>query len=330
MCSTIASEATAARLGESVGGEMIASQSFSNFSKTWLERKAPEVKPATLAFYQNTIVKFIAFLGPKADAEMVEIRADDVVQFRNLEAKTLSAKSVNHDVKGLRMVFRDALRDRIISESPCEFVAATKNAPTKKRTPFTIPQLQAVLSVADDEWKTLIRLGLYTGQRLGDLAALTWSNIDLTRRQLRLVQQKTRKSVIIPLTPQMVDLMRVQSSRDNPDAPLHPCAYASWLRTGKTATLSNQFADLLAQAGLREKKTHRKAHNSPGRGSGSSSGGLSFHCLRTTLITLGEELGIPKAVIMAIAGHDSEEMSQHYTNVGVAALEKAVAAFPVI
>ena len=230
-------------LHQSVGGEMVPSQSFSNFSKTSLERKAPKVKPATLAFYQNTIVKFLAFLGPKADAEMVEIRADDVVQFRNLEAKTLSAKSVNHDVKGLRMVVRDALRDRIIRESPCEFVAATKNAPTKKRIPFTIPQLQAVLSVADDEWKNLIRLGLYTGQRLGDLAALTWSNIDLTRRQLRLVQQKTRKSVIIPLTPQMVDLMQAQSSRDNPDAPLHPCAYASWLRTGKTATLSNQFAD---------------------------------------------------------------------------------------
>ena len=70
-------------LHQSVGGEMIPSQSFSNFSKTWLERKAPKVKPATLAFYQNTIVKFLAFLGPKADAEMVEIRADDVVQFRN-------------------------------------------------------------------------------------------------------------------------------------------------------------------------------------------------------------------------------------------------------
>jgi intergrase/recombinase len=45
---------------------------------------------------------------------------------------------------------------------------------------------------------------------------------------------------------------------------------------------------------------------------------------------MGEELGIPKAVIMAIAGHDSEEMSQHYTNVGVEALEKAVATIPLI
>jgi hypothetical protein len=58
--------------------------------------------------------------------------------------------------------------------------------------------------------------------------------------------------------------------------------------------------------------------------------GLSFHCLRTTLITLDGELGIPKAVIMAPAGHDTEEMSQHYPKVGAAALEKAVTAFPVI
>ena len=31
----------------------------------------------------TAVSRFIAFLGPKAEAEMVEIRADDVVQFRN-------------------------------------------------------------------------------------------------------------------------------------------------------------------------------------------------------------------------------------------------------
>jgi hypothetical protein len=31
---------------------------------------------------------------------------------------------------------------------------------------------------------------------------------------------------------------------------------------------------------------------------------------------------------MALTGHDSEEMSQHYTNVGIDSLEKAVAALP--
>jgi integrase len=152
----------------------------------------------------------------------------------------------------------------------------------------------------------------------------------LAKKQVRLVQQKTGKPVIIPLTLFTVDELKARPDKNDIDAPLHPRAYASWLRTGKTATLSNQFVGLLAKVGIREKKPHRKTPNNPGRGSGSSKGGLSFHSLRTTLITLGEELGIPKAVIMAIAGHESEEMSQHYTNVGVEALESAIAKIPSI
>lgn len=317
-------------LHQSVTGETLRTQSFRVFSGAWVERKAPEVKPATLSFYKNAIVKFLAFLGPKADSVMTDITPDDIVRFRNLEAKTLSPKTVNHDIKGLRMIFRDALRDRFISESPCEFVAATKKSPIVKRTPFTILQLQALIAIADDEWRSLIRMGLYTGQRLGDLAALTWRNINLAKRQVRLVQQKTGKPVMIPLAPNMIQELKARQDMEDINAPLHPRAHASWLRTGKTATLSNQFVDLLAKVGLRERKPHKRALNSPGRGRGSSGGGLSFHSLRTTLITLGEELGIPKAVIMAIAGHNSEEMSQHYTNVGVEALEKAVAIIPLI
>ena len=37
----------------------------------------------------------------------------------------------------------------------------------------------ARLSVADDEWRSMILFGLYTGARLSDVASLTWENIDL-------------------------------------------------------------------------------------------------------------------------------------------------------
>ncbi len=315
---------------KAITGEDLASQSFRAFTESWIIPKTPEVKPSTITFYRTAIAKFITFLGSKADAEITEITSDDIVRFRNLESKTLSVKTVNHDLKALKMILTGARQDRVLSESPCEFVKTTKGALKKKRTPFTIPQLQAVLAVADDEWKSLIRFGLYTGQRIGDLASLTWRSVDLIKKQIRLTQQKTGKAVIIPLTGQMVTQSETMPNSDSPDTPIHPKAYAAWERTGKTATLSNQFADLLAQAGLREKKAHRKSATEPGRGVGSSQGGLSFHCLRTTMITMGAELGIPKEVIMAIAGHDSEEMSLHYTNIGTDALERAITAFPVI
>jgi hypothetical protein len=40
---------------------------------------------------------------------------------------------------------------------------------------------------------------------------------------------------------------------DNPDGPLHPRTCAILQAQGRSGSLSNQFSDLLAQAGLREK-----------------------------------------------------------------------------
>ena len=96
----------------------------------------------------------------------------------------------------------------------------------------------------------------------------------------------------------------------------------------KSGHLSNQFADLLAQVGLRTKTPHRKTLDK-GRGVRDNKESLlSFHCLRYTSVTLLKEAGVPDAAIMALIGHDSVAMSQHYTHVVRDALEKAMNAFP--
>ena len=318
-----------ASLHKEITGDDLPSHSFREFSESWLTRKAPEVAPGTLAFYKGAVTKFTTFLGAKADTELVEITSDDVVGFRNHEAKTLAPKTVNHDLKCLRMLFRAARRDKAITDDPCEFVSVTKKGVSVRRRPFTIPELQAVVSVADDEWRSMIVFGLYTGQRLGDLAALTWANVDLQRGEIRLVTRKTGKTLNLPIAAPLRKHLESLPVGDNPEAPLHPRAFAIVSEQGKTGHLSNHFADLLAQAGLREKKAHRKTSTAGvGRGVGSGTGGLSFHCIRHTAVSLMKDAGIPEAAVMELVGHDSEQMSAHYTHVGREALEKAAASLP--
>ncbi len=318
-----------ASLHKEISGDDLPSHSFREFAESWLTRKAPEVAPGTLAFYKGAVAKFTTFLGTKADAELAEITTDDVVSFRNHEAKTLAPKTVNHDLKCLRMLFRAGRRDKAIVEDPCEFVSVTKKGAATRRRPFTIPELQAVLSVADDEWKSLILFGLYTGQRLGDLAMLTWHNVDLQRGEIRLVTRKTGKTLSLPIAAPLRKHLENLPASDAPDAPLHARAFAIVTTQGKTGHLSNQFADLLAQAGLREKKAHRKTtEEGVGRGVGSATGGLSFHCIRHTAVSLMKDAGIPEAAVMELVGHDSEQMSAHYTHVGREALERAAASLP--
>ena len=57
---------------------------------------------------------------------------------------------------------------------------------------------------------------------------------------------------------------------------------------------------------------------------------LSFHSLRHTSVSLLKDAGVPDAVVMALVGHDSAAMSQHYTHVGRDALARAAQSLPQI
>jgi integrase len=112
---------------------------------------------------------------------------------------------------------------------------------------------------------------------------------------------------------------------DEPGAPLHPRAFdvVSW--QGRSGSLSNQFVGLLEQAGFREPKPRGAGL---GRRAKRAQSSLSFHSLRHTAVSLLKDAGVPEAAVMEMIGHDSEQMSAHYTHVGQEALAKAAAALP--
>ncbi len=311
-----------------ITGEDVSHTTVRAFFSSWLETKKPEIAPTTHKFYRKATDKFLSFLADAADRDLSEITPADITRFRNEETKLFAPATVNHEVKLLRMVFRAARRDALLADDPAEFVKTVRHHHVYERRPFSIDQLRAVLSVADQEWQSMILFGLYTGQRLSDIARLSWANVDLQRNELRLVTSKTGKRLIIPLAPALTRLLEGWSVTDDPRAPLHPRAHSIVAAQGKGGHLSNQFADLLADAGLRVKTPHRKTSDK-GRGiRPDREQYLSFHSIRHTSVTLLKEAGIPDAAIMALVGHDSVAMSQHYTHVGRESLEKAANALP--
>ena len=311
----------------SLTGEALTQTSVRSFFDGWLEKKRPETAQTTQAFYRSAATKFVEFLGPLADTEIAEIAKDHILRFRNEQAGRLAPKTVNQLLKFLRMAFRAARRDALISDDPTEFVDAIRQQKKGERRPFTVKEIQAVLAVADEEWRGMILFGLYTGQRLSDIASLTWANVDLASKEIRLVTRKTGKRLIVPIAePLFRHLVRLPSA-DDPQLPLHPRAHSIVAEHGAAGSLSKQFANLLAAAGLREKQPHRKTHGL-GRGVGSGKHEISFHALRHTAVTLMKEAGVPAAVVMELVGHDSEQISAHYTHVGADALRRAAESLP--
>ncbi len=87
----------------------------------------------------------------------------------------------------------------------------------------------------------------------------------------------------------------------------------------KSNTVSGAFLDILIKAGIRKNgDTAEKRDHSL----------LSFHSLRHTAVTVLKEAGVPLAVVMALIGHDSEEISEGYTNIGAEAMAAGAAKMP--
>ena len=318
------------RLHEEVSGQSVKRTTFRKYQSDWLNAKKTEIASSTMDFYQASLNKFLHFLGRRADEPIGEVMKEDVVAFRNSLVNQVSAKTANHDLKTLKMLFKSARRDSVVTEDPTEFVETVrKERRAKIKRPFSLPELRSVLDLASNEWRSMILFGLYTGQRLGDIATLRWNNLDLVRGELRLSTRKTDKTLVLPLAaPLRKHLESLSPSSNEPSAPIHPKAYDLVERQGKTGNLSHQFADLLAAAGLRQKRNHKSTGK--GRGTRRDVQPLSFHSLRRTATTLLHEAGVPAAVAQALIGHDSEAMHELYVSVGREALEKAAAALPEI
>ena len=82
------------------------------------------------------------------------------------------------------------------------------------------------LEVADGEWRSMIMFGLYTGQRLADIASLTWSQVDLVNHEIRFFTRKTHRRLVVPIAPPPREHLLKLAGSDHPSAPIHPKAAA--------------------------------------------------------------------------------------------------------
>ena len=138
-------------------GEGMPSATVRAYSERWLEQKRPETAESSHLAYTKTISVFLHFLAERAERDLADLTRGDIMRFRNELANRLGADTVNRYVKIVRMFFKSAHRDGYLLENPAEHVDAIRDRSKEARKPFTIGELQAVMAVADPEWRSLIR-----------------------------------------------------------------------------------------------------------------------------------------------------------------------------
>ena len=122
---------------EELSGENVVRTSFHQYLNDWLKAKDAETVRSTTTFYRGSLNKFVQFLGNLFDEPISEITKEDVVNFGNSLIKQVSAKTANHDLKALKMMFKSAQRDSVVTEDSTEFVEPVrKERASKIKRPF--------------------------------------------------------------------------------------------------------------------------------------------------------------------------------------------------
>jgi integrase len=278
----------------------------------WLESKKNEVEPSTLNRYKCVIDRFVAFLGTKSNHDIAALDSRDVLEFRDDEAKTLARETANLAVRVLRTCFGDAMKQNLNYGNPAVGVKMLKGSKESRRRAFTLDEIKRILKACehDEEWYGLVIFGLYLGQRLGDLAKLTWRAVNLDTGEISFTTRKTGRRINIPMMQPVLDYLTTLPANDNPNAFIFPDA----AKHKYVASLSGQFREILIDAGLAEVRdygSHLKKQN-PLRSREVSE--ISFHSLRHSAVTLLKAAGVSDFIAREIVGHDSAAVSRQYSH----------------
>lgn len=312
---------------EMIHGTPISAVSYTEYLEQWLGRKKMETVPVTYMAYVHALNDFATHLGSATTASLQYITTRHISAWRDKSAAKATNRTANNKLKILRTLFQSAWRDGLITENPAAKVPALKTKVSNRR-PFSIAEIQRALSVADSEWRGMILIGFYTGQRLKDIALLTWENVDIAANELRFVTSKTSRRQAIPLASPLANYLGQLPAVVDPSKPLFPAAFSKASRNRDTSALSQEFHTLLVRAGLANERPSTKQAHGAGRDARRTQNEITFHSLRHTATSLLKATGAPEAVARDIVGHESEAVSRQYTHVDMQSKRAAVAALP--
>jgi integrase len=290
--------------------ESLESATIKSWCEKWLETKSIEAEQSTHERYKRIVERFLESIGTKANRDVSTLQTHDVARFRDREAKERARATANLSLKVLRVCFGEAEKQDLLTVNPAKRVKLLKSSKESRRRAFTLEEVKRILKACGEnvEWRGMILFGLYLGQRLGDLAKLTWRAVDLDAGEIAFATRKTGRRIVLPLVPPLIDYLSALPGSDNPNAYIFPNAAAH----KRTNSLSNQFREILADAGLVEPRKHEKTKQ--GRSQARETSELSFHSLRHSAVTMLKAAGVSDFIAREIVGHESAAVSRQYTH----------------
>jgi integrase len=266
--------------------------------------RANRQKPSGIAAKELLLrVHLVPFMGHK---RLDAIMSEDVQRLKAWMV-VKSPKTVNNVLAVLSVMLKKAVEWNVIERMPCtiRLLPVSKSAATF----HDFDQYERLVETAkaiDRVTELIVLLGGEAGLRCGEMIALEWRDIDLTKRQLcvqrsdwngEVTSPKGGRLRYIPLTVRLTSALREHRH----------------LRGSRVLCQSDGAALTRQQVQYRVKYAAKKTNVTNG-----------VHILRHTFCSHLAMRGAPARAIQELAGHSELGVTQRYMHLSPAALDAAI------
>ena len=254
---------------------------------TLIARYATEVTPLKKSSSVEACRLSKMLANPIALIEISELKASDLSSYRDSRLKKVSSGTALRELSILTHILTVAKRDWSYPLKLEDLKIRKPKAGSARTRRLKKGEYELLLSKAPRKLATLLELLVETACRLGELASLQWSEVDLQERVLRLKDAKAGARDV-PLSSRAISILEAM--------PRHTFKVFEWK---STSSIQSAWYRLVKPLGLQD---------------------LRIHDLRREAISRRAEQGFTISELQVISGHKTLNMLQVYTKLSASKL----------
>ena len=230
-----------------------------------------------------------------ADMNIDKITGEVVAQYRDERLKQVSANTVRLELAFLSVVFEQSRKEwGFAVNNPVRQIRMPKPGKPRQRR-LEAGEEEALLHACKESGahylQTFVILAIETGMRFGELAGVTWVNVNLEKRTIYLPDTKNGSPRTVPLSTRALSAIQTQ-----------PRSIGGRLFLAKSGSIRSAFLIALKKAQGSQPDSKKFLRE------------LRFHDLRHEAVTRLFEKGLNPIEVGMVSGHKTLSMLQRYTH----------------
>ena len=264
-----------------------------------LQQHLPILKPKTRANYLGHIAVLRAHFGE--DRYIDEVRKAHVAEFvADQKRRGLKPATIRRYLASLSSLFAFAERSGWLAQNPMARFDKKALPEAQPRTRFlSQDEYRRLLAASGPLLRPLIEMAVATGMRLEELLGLKWDQVDLERREVRLVVTKSKQPRVVPLSARAVAIL-VAAARPGHASPY---VFTNPASGSRYKTIKRAFRTACRRAGVQD---------------------IRFHDLRHTFASWAVQAGADLYRLSRMLGHATLQMTSRYAHLATEHLHQVV------